>query len=148
MIEHNYQKQILIPVLEHFVGIKVFELTSGGDFLTFATALGGAGHMVQNDNGGWDIFVGREIVYEIESELFNTLVPSEGKLPVEIYYKRLRNLIDIGLKYRSLILVDQIIKTLEYFILNTDVKINDPITIGNSMVYTTKDNTKNIICLN
>jgi len=148
MIEKSFQKNILIPLLEHFVGIHVFGIKIVDNSVIFKTEVGSDGFVSRNINGDWDIIIENEVIYEVEDELIDVLIPKAGKMEIEDYYEKLNTLLSCDLKYRSRSLVLQIVKTLEYFILNAQISPSKPIKIGPFLVYTDKIKGRNIICLN
>ena len=148
MIENSFQKNILVPLLEHFVGNHVFGVKMEEDSVIFKTEIGTQGLISKNTNGDWDIIIRNEVIYEVEDELFGALMPSKGRVQLDEYYEKLNALLTGNLKYRSKVLVIHIVKTLEYFILNTQINPRIPIKVGPFLVFTSKIMGKNILCLN
>jgi hypothetical protein len=148
MIDQDFQKNILVPMLEHFVGNHVFGIKMLEDSVLFKTDIGANGLISKNINGDWDIIIGDEVVYELEDELLNVLIPGDEKFQIDDYYQNLNNLLNSDLKYRSKSLVIQIVRTLQIFILNAEIKPINPIIFGPFQVYTSKISGKNIIYLN
>jgi len=112
MIENTFQKNILVPMLEHFVGNHVFGVKMEEDSVIFKTEVGAEGFISKNSKGDWDITIGNEVIYEVEDELLGALIPSKGRMQIDDYYEKLNGLLSGNLKYRSKALVIQIIKTL------------------------------------
>lgn len=135
-------------MLEHFVGNHVFGIKMLEDSVLFKTDIGANGLISKNINGDWDIIIGDEVVYELEDELLNVLIPGDEKFEIDDYYHNLNNLLNSDLKYRSKSLVIQIVRTLQIFILNAEIKPINPIKFGPFQVYTSKISGKNIIYLN
>ena len=146
MIKHP--QDILTPVIEFFVGSDVIELERKEDHVEFITSWGYEGQLIKNVFGNWDIKIGDEVVYEIEEELYSILVPANKQRPAASYYSELKHLRESKeLKHRSISLVNQIIFSLEFLILNANVILENPVEVSPFYIFNVDDK-KFIIGLN
>lgn len=149
MIKDASIKNVLIPLIEHFVsdGVSSVEFTDSS--YIFKTNMGNIGVIKKNMCGDWDVIVEGELIYEIENEIMDALVPLDGKFLIHEYYHNIIGLCNSGiLKYRSKSLINQIRITIEYLILNSGVKPIIPIKVGPFLVYSSKILGRNLITLN
>lgn len=121
---------ILYPIIEHYIGSGVSELVRDEELVMFSTVMGKDGRIEKNLLGNWDLLVEEEKVAEIENSLFSIFCEAKKQPPIDVYYKKLLNVKKQKLNYRSAILVDQLIKSLEMLILNMEVKLKNPVRIG------------------
>jgi hypothetical protein len=121
---------ILYPIIEHYIGDGVAGVRRGEEAVLFHTVMGKDGRIEKNDGGDWDLLVEEEKVAEIEDGLFSIFCEAKKQPPIDVYYKKLLRVKKKKLNYRSSILVDQLIKSLEMLMLNMEVKLKNPITIG------------------
>lgn len=138
---------ILYPIIEHYIGIKVAGVQREDDIVQFVTSIGQEGKIERNSTGDWDLSVEQEKVAEIEDILFSIFCESRKQPPIDRYYKRLLKLKKRGLNYRSKVLVEQLILSVEYLLLNSDVKLKNPLNIGPFYIFNF-NNRKEIIVLN
>ena len=104
--------------------------------------------MIQkNDSGNWDLVVNDEKVAEIENILFSVFSEPDKHPPIDKYYKKLVRLKKKGLNYRSGLLVDQLIESIEILLLISDVKLKSPVSFGPFFIFSL-DSKKQIIVLN
>ena len=142
------QNEALYPVLQHYIGSKIASISSDGEDLTFKTLLGEIGFLNEDPNGDWRIFIGGEIVYKIEKEVFNALVNPNDKRSLEDYIDILDDLYNSpGVSYRSRILVINILKFLEEYILSSDFLPRRDLRVGIFMIFNC-DGKKFVNCLN
>jgi len=118
---------ILYPIIEHYIGDGVAGVKRGHDEVSFLTIMGKDGRIEKNEEGDWDLLVEEEKVAEIEDSLFSIFCEA--------------------INYRSSILVEQLVKSLEMLMLNMEVKLKNPIAIGPFLVFTSMGR-KDIIVLN
>jgi len=121
---------ILYPIIEHYIGIRVVGVERDEEIVQFKTMLGQGGKIERNLSGDWDLLIEEEKVAEIEDVLFSIFCEAKKQPPIDVYYKKLLRVKKKKLNYRSSILVDQLIKSLEMLMLNMEVKLKNPITIG------------------
>jgi hypothetical protein len=115
------QSQALYPVLQHYTGSKITSISEDGDDLVFRTFLGEKGFLSENISGDWTIRIGGEVVYNIEREVFDALVNPNEKRSLEDYIDILDDLYNSpDVSYRSRVLVVNILKFLEEYILSSD----------------------------
>jgi hypothetical protein len=138
---------ILYPIIEHYIGDGVAGVKRGHDEVSFLTIMGKDGRIEKNEEGDWDLLVEEEKVAEIEDSLFSIFCEAKKQPPIDVYYKKLLKVKRKKLNYRSSILVEQLVKSLEMLMLNMEVKLKNPIAIGPFLVFTSMGR-KDIIVLN
>jgi len=142
------QSQALYPVLQHYTGSKITSISSNGNDLSFKTFLGEIGLLSENIKGDWNIVIGGEVVYRIEKDVFNALVNPDDKRSLEDYVEILDDLYNSpDVSYRSRVLVINILKFLEEYILSSDFLPKRSLRSGIFMVFNC-DGKKFINCLN
>jgi hypothetical protein len=139
---------IFFPIIEHYTGTLVSKVRRIDESILFKTISGQAGKIERNIEGDWDLLVEEEKVAEIEDGLFSIFCESRDQPPIDKYYNELLRLKRRSvLNYKSNILVDQLITSIEFLILHMDVQLEDAIKIG--PFYTFNHNgTKHVLVLN
>lgn len=138
----------LYPLLQHYVGSQVTSIISKGEILSFNTLLGDRGELSEEDNGDWRIMINHKLVEIIEKDVFQTLINPSKKVSLNSYLNVLRKLEKKkSISYRSSVLVGQIIKVLEEYVINSEFIPKKPIRAGIFLVLGAKD-IKCIHCLN
>ncbi len=139
---------ILFPIIEHYIGTKVSGIRRNDELVLFRTSNGQGGKIEKNLYGDWDLSVGDEKVCEIEDVLFSIFCESKDQPPIDKYYKKLLKLKSGGsLNYQSDILVDQLMLSIEFLIMNMDVQLENPIKIGSFLAFS-HDGNKYVLGLN
>jgi hypothetical protein len=129
-------KQALYPVLQHYTGCKISSIFLDGEYLAFVTFLGEKGILTEDESGDWLVKIGEEVVYRIEGDIFNALVNPDKKNTLEDYVEILNRLCrKPNVSYRSKVLLGNIIKFLEEFILVSDFIPKKKIRIGSFEVF-------------
>ena len=145
---NHIQNTALYPVLQHYTGCKISSISLQGDNFIFKTLLGENGILGEDTTGNWSIKIGQELVYTIEKDIFNVLINPDKKSSLEGYLDILNNLFNNkDISYRSRILVVNIIKFLEEYIINSDFVPKKSLRIGHFLIYNLKGE-KIINCLN
>lgn len=122
---------ILFPIIEHYIGTSVSGVRRDDELVLFKTSAGRGGRIEKNLYGDWDLLVGNEKVCEIEDVLFSIFCDYESQPPIDKYYKKLLKLKSVGtLNQRSNMLVDQLMFSIEFLIMNMEVNLEEPIKIG------------------
>jgi hypothetical protein len=110
--------------------------------------MGQKGELHETNNGDMEILIENEIVYTIEKKVFEALITPSEKINLPDYLCLLRDLSeDKGVTYRSRILVNQIIKVLEGYVLSSDFLPEKILEVRPFVVFNYKGN-KLINCLN
>jgi hypothetical protein len=138
---------ILYPIIEHYIGGRVNRVKRAEDLVFFETSLGKDGRIEKNTFGNWDLTVNEEKIAEIEDILFSIFCEAKDQPPIDNYYKKLISIRGRELNYRSNVLVEQLITSIEYLLLHPDVKINNPISFGCFFIFE-HEGIKQIIVLN
>lgn len=122
---------ILFPIIEHYIGTSVSGIRRNDESVLFKTSSGKGGKIEKNLYGDWDLSLGDEKVCEIEDVLFSIFCDYAEQPPIDKYYKKLLKLKSTrALNERSNILVDQIMFSIEFLIMNMEVNLERPIKIG------------------
>lgn len=138
---------ILYPVIEHYIGAGVSQIKRNKESVLFKTSLGQGGIIQKNDTGNWDLVIDDEKVAEIENILFSVFCESSKHPSIDKYYKKLIRLKKKELNYRSELLVDQLIESIEILLLIGDVKLKSPVNFGPFYIFNL-DNKKQVLVLN
>jgi hypothetical protein len=127
---------ILFPIIEHYIGTSVSGIRRNDESVLFKTSSGRGGKIEKNLYGDWDLSLGDEKVCEIEDVLFSIFCDYAEQPPIDKYYKKLLKLKSTrALNERSNILVDQIMFSIEFLIMNMEVNLERPIKIGSFLAF-------------
>jgi hypothetical protein len=139
---------IFFPIIEHYTGIRISKVKRIEESILFKTALGQLGKIERNIEGDWDLLLDEEKVAEIEDSLFSIFCEPKNQPPIDKYYNQLLGLKKKGvLNYKSNVLVDQLITSIEFLILHMDVQLEDPIAMGPFFTFN-HNGTKHVLVLN
>lgn len=142
------QNKALYPLLQHYIGSQVTSIIPNNGSILFVTLMGQKGELHETPNGDMEIVIDQEIVYTIEKKVFEALITPSQKITLVDYLDLLRDLLsDRGVTYRSRILVNQIIKVLEGYVINSDFIPEKTLEVGPFVIFNYKGN-KLINCLN
>jgi hypothetical protein len=142
------QSTALYPVLQHYTGCKISSISLDGEDFIFKTLLGENGILKEDITGNWNIEIGQELVYTIEKDIFNVLINPDKKSSLEDYIDILNDLFNNkDISYRSRLLVVNIMKFLEEYIISSDFIPKKSLRIGPLLIYNLKGR-KIINCLN
>ena len=142
------QNLALYPLLQHYIGSQVTSIIPNQTYLSFNTLLGERGELHMEDNGDWRIIIGSEIIDTIESEVFKTLISPDAKIKIEEYLDLLKSLgTQENISYRSRVLVQQILKVLEDYVVNSDYVPKRMIQVGPFIIFR-HEGIKFMNCLN
>jgi len=142
------QNQALYPVLQHYTGSQIISISSENGILLFKNSWGQTGKVIENSDGDWQVIIENEIVDIIEQDVFNILIKPNKKNTLEDYLYQLNSLMNQSkLKYRSKLLIAEIIKFLEDYILTSDFLPKKFLIISPFIIFNYKGN-KIINCLN
>ena len=136
---------ILTPVIEYYLGFNIDHVEFKNSMLSFCSRCGN-GELKENEIGNWDLILDRIKVSEIENSVLEILIGSET-MDLEKYYNDLKELEKSLFNYRSLCLVKDILASIEYFLVNHNVKIKKPIRINDKFIFSL-DGENEIIYLN
>jgi hypothetical protein len=132
--------QLLHSAVTHFIGEPVVDLSRFDESVVFITGSGTTGFMEPNFEGNWDIWIGDEVVYEMERELFDILDftrTDDGGL-IE-FYNYIKDFDPNSMKYKSRTFFEIIRSSVENIILNHDIPITGNCVIGSVFVHYGKD---------
>ena len=139
---------LIHSALTHFLGEPILDVSRFNDSIVFQTALGTTGFMESNFIGNWDIWIGEEVVYEIEKELFDLIEydrnPDGGLIEL---YNIMKEIDPAGMKFKSRSFFDIIKSSIENIILNHNLPLTGDTKIGTTEIHY-KDNQKIKISLN
>lgn len=139
---------ILFPIIEHYIGTSVSGVRRDDELVLFKTSTGRGGKIEKNLYGDWDLSVGDEKVCEIEDVLFSIFCDYVEQPPIDKYYKKLLKLKSTKtLNQRSDILVNQLMFSIEFLIMNMEVNLEGPVKIGPFMAFSHNGN-KYVLGLN
>ena len=123
--------------IESFIGELLVEFVQDEDAIGFMTISGATGSMEMNDfSGNWDIWIGEEVVYEVEPELVPLMSHTNDRELFDLY-EYAKNL-DCELKYKSRRFVATVQNSIEKLLINGNLPLTGRSTIGNyEVIYTT-----------
>lgn len=109
----------LIIALQLFLGepVAVAEKHDDDDVVSFMTERGSMGSMEPNAFGNWDIWIGEEIVYEVEFELGMVILGQKDENLIDLY-DSMKEIDQDTLKYKSKRAYEVIQTAVENVILN------------------------------
>ena len=140
------RSDVIVPMIEYYIGGPIDSMEMIDSIVFFSTS-DGNGKICENEIGNWEVYVNEEKVSEIEEKVFKTIMDSKECLDIQNYYDDLKDILGSDLTYRSSCLIRDIMGSLEYLLINEDVKIKSPVNMGKYFIFTL-DNGKEIICLN
>lgn len=146
MIQDDPKRGMYKTALELFLGEVVTDVETDVDDIKFETYSGFSGTLCQNAVGNWDIWIGEEVIYEIESEVFLLVEHNNDKELFELY-EYVKEL-DINLlKHKSKLFVNIIQKSIQKLLLSCTLPIEGRTVIDSTEVIYT-DKRKFLLCLN
>lgn len=132
---------ILFPIIEHYIGTTVSGIKMENELVYFKTISGRGGKIEKNKYGNWDLLVGDEKVGEIEDVLFSIFCDYRDQPPIDKYYNKLLKLKSTSmLNHRSIILVEQLMFSIEFLIMNMQVNLYGPVHIGPFLAFSHNTN--------
>jgi hypothetical protein len=136
MLLNQSQNNALHHVLQHYIGGQITSISPVGDSVIFNTFLGQKGRFYENEEGDWSIVIDDQEIEKIEKNVFKALITPESKNNFEDYLGILHSLIsDENLRYRSAILVKQILKILESYAILSDFVPKKNLKVGPFMIF-------------
>lgn len=140
MILNQAQNIALQHVLQHYIGGKISSIFPCENGVTFSTFLGQKGKFYENPQGDWSIVIGEEEIEKMEGGVFKALITPESKSNLEQYLGILYSLVsEKNLRYRSLVLVNQLLKILESYAIFSDFVPNKELKVGNFVIFRHKE---------
>lgn len=132
--------QLLHSALTHFVGEPIAEMSKfENDILLFQTHSGTTGLVEPNYLGNMDIWIGEDVVYEIEKDLFDLLEYDKKEIGLIEFYNHLKTVDPGEFKNRSKDFF-QIVKTsTENIILNYNLPLVGETRIETTQIHYTTD---------
>lgn len=125
---------MLKTAIEMFLGERLL-LIEDGDDVSFVTATGHEGIVAPNFVGNLDIWIGEEVVYEMEVELAPILEHSDDHQLFDLY-EYIRSVDRGSLKYKSQVFLDVVSRSVENILLNVNLPLDGQAVIGcNEVIY-------------
>ena len=140
--------QLIHSALTAFVGEPIVEASSGeDDVLYFVTIIGNEGRMEKNIvSGNWDIYIGEEVVYEMEDEIVRVMDQEEKGINLIKIYNYMRYDINWkNLKFKSRKFLQIVFSAIEKQIVLGNLPLNGSIVIEANWIVYTKGMKFNII---
>ena len=124
----------LIVALQLFLGegVEIAEKHED-ETVSFITSRGDAGFMGPNFTGNWDIWIGEEVVYEVESDLYEIIQHQKDENLIQLY-DYIRNIDRSNLKYKSKRFLEVVQMATENVILNFTLPLKGQVKIGEQEV--------------
>lgn len=140
--------QLIHSALTAFVGEPIIEASSGeDDVLYFVTYNGNEGRMEKNIvTGNWDIYIGDEVVYEMEDEIVHVMDQEEKGINLIKIYNYMRYDINWkNLKFKSRKFMQIVFSAIEKQIVFGNFPLQGSIVIDENWIVYTKGMKFNII---
>ena len=130
--------QLLHSALTHFVGEPIMQMGKLEDAsLMFQTATGVTGLVEPNYVGNMDIWIGEDVVYEIEKELYDLLEYDKKEIGLIEFYNYLKLVDKSEFKIRSKTFFEIVKTSTENIILNYNLPLIGDTTIGETQIHYT-----------
>jgi hypothetical protein len=130
------REKALYPIIKHYTGVDIQSVYEEDGVYNFRTMLGERGEVYKSEAGNWDITIEDQYIETVEDIVFNILVIPEDKSEMYQFMKKARVVLeDDDIKYRSKILITQILKVLEDFVLNSEFVPNKSMVISPFWVF-------------
>lgn len=130
------REKALYPIIKHYTGVDIQSVYEEDGVYNFRTMLGERGEVYKSEAGNWDITIEDQYIETVEDIVFNILVIPEDKSEMYQFMKKARVVLEDGdIKYRSKILITQILKVLEDFVLNSEFVPNKSMVISPFWVF-------------
>lgn len=115
------REKALYPIIKHYTGADVQSVyCEDEEIYTFTTVLGEYGEVYKSLDGDWNIKIENRVVESIEDIVFNILVTPREKSEMTQFIDRARTVLnDDKIRYRSKVLITNIVKILEDVVLNS-----------------------------
>jgi len=139
-------KNMFKTAIELFLGEPLVEMVQDEEAIGFMTITGNTGSMEINDfSGNWDIWIGEEVVYEVEPELVPLMSHTNDRQLFDLY--EYAKSLDCDLKYKSRRFLDIVQNSIEKLLINGNLPLTGRSTIGTlEVIYT--EQRKFLISLN
>ena len=132
--------QLLHSALTHFVGEPIAQMSKFGDnTLMFQTSTGITGLVEPNYLGNMDIWIGENVIYEIEKELYDLLEYDKNEIGLIEFYNHLKTVDLSEFKNKSKRFLDIVRTSTENIILNFNLPLVGDTTIASTQVHYTQD---------
>lgn len=132
--------QLLHSALTHFVGEPITKMSRFDDTLLFQTSSGTTGLVEPNYLGNMDIWIGENVVYEIEKDLFDLLEYDKKEIGLIEFYNHLKTVDSYEFKIESRHFFDIVKTSTENIILNyNNLPLVGDTTIEATQVHYTQD---------
>lgn len=131
--------QLLHSALSHFVGEPISQMSKFNNAsLMFQTDSGTTGLVEANSTGNMDIWIGENVIYEIEKDLFDLLEYDKKEIGLIEFYNYLKLVDGSEFKNRSKQFFNIVKTSTENIILNYDLPLIGDTTIGETQVHYTQ----------
>lgn len=133
--------QLMHSALTHFVGEPIAQMSKFTDeTVLFQTDSGITGMVEPNQRGNMEIWVGENVVYEIEKELYDLLELDKKEIGLIDFYNEIKLVDFTEFQFRSKQFFDIVKKSTENIILNYDLltMVGDT-TIAHTQLHYTKE---------
>lgn len=132
--------------LELFLGDMVVDVEEVDGEIHFETFRGFRGCVVENYNGNLDIWVGEEVVYEMEAEIVPIIEETRDNQLFDLY-EYIRGINPLALKYKSKMFVDIVQDSIKKLLIKGTLPVEGRTIIDSMEVIYTKTR-KLLIMLN
>jgi hypothetical protein len=131
--------QLMHSAMTHFVGEPIAKMDRFDDTIMFQTSEGVTGIVEPNYVGNMDIWIGEEVVYEIEKDLFDLLESDKRGIGLIEFYNNLKEVDEDMFKEESRLFFYMVKTSTENIILNYDLPLVGDTRIGETQIHYTED---------
>ena len=133
--------QLLHSALTHFVGEPINQMSHfTDDSVLFQTGSGVTGFVEPNYVGNMDIWIGENVVYEIEKDLYDLLEFDRKEIGIIDFYNHMKEVDPTEFKTMSREFFDIVRRTTENIILNFDhLPLVGDTVIADTQIHYTKE---------
>lgn len=131
--------QLMHSALTQFVGIPIASINEINDILVFETCNGLNGFVDINYSGNMDVWVGEDVIYEIESELYDLIRFDRNNVSMMEFYEHLKMTDSAVFQTKSKQFFDIVKRSTENIIINQEVPLIGEGIIGHVQIYYTRD---------
>lgn len=129
----NDKPNLMRTAIELFLGEHIDDITVAEESVVFTTMTGATGIMEPNFLGNFDIWIGEEVIYEIEHDLFKIMLHKDDKDIFSLYdYLRAINIME--LKHKSKLFLYIVKTSVERLLLHNKLDIEGRTIIGTTEV--------------
>jgi hypothetical protein len=139
MKEVEEPHSLVKTALRLFVGDVISDVSKFDDVLVFRTENGLSGMVEKNQIGEWEIWIGEDVIYSIEEDIFSIMDHDGGDESLFKLYKDIKVIDRYELKDKSKLFLDIVKQAVENLLLNSRLPLVGSTNIGSTQVIYKKE---------